>query len=113
MFHPYLDYGIILWGVAAQNLMKPIEILQKRAIRLLGNSTYNATTAPIFKSLNLLNVKYITKLQMYTFMYKLHDNTVPKTLNDMFTPNYEINITLATETIHTFYLDAQQYQSTA
>ena len=28
---------------------------------------------------------------MYTFLYKLHDNTLPKTLNDMFTPNYEIH----------------------
>ena len=91
MFYPYLDYGIILWGVAAQNLIKPIEILQKKAIRLLGNSTYNATTAPIFKSLNLLNVKDINKLQMYKLLYKLHDNTLPKTLKDMFTPNYEIH----------------------
>ena len=60
-------------------------------IRLLGVSTYNATTAPIYKSLNLLNVKDISKIQTYTSMYKLHDHTLPKTLNDMFTPNYEIH----------------------
>ena len=59
--------------------------------RLLGNSTYNATTAPIYKSLDLLNVKYISKKQTYIFMYKLHDNTLPRTLNDMFSPNYEIH----------------------
>ena len=112
MFQPYLDYGMILWGVAAQNLMKPIDIPQKRAIRLLRNSTYNATTAPIYISLNLLNVKDIHKLQTYKYMHRLHDNPLPKTLNDMFTPNYEIHHT-RNRTTHTCNIEIQQYQSTA
>ncbi len=49
MFQPYIDYGIILWGSASQKVLKPIEIHQKKAIRLISNASYNAHTQPLFK----------------------------------------------------------------
>ncbi len=47
MFQPYIYYGIILWGSAYQKVIKPIEIHQKKAIRLISNASYNAHTQPL------------------------------------------------------------------
>jgi hypothetical protein len=47
MFQPYLEYGILLWGSASRSSLKTIEIMQKKALRVITNSTYNAHTDPI------------------------------------------------------------------
>ena len=50
MFNSYIDYGILLWGSAAQTALKPIDVLQKKALRIITNSAYNAHTDPLFKN---------------------------------------------------------------
>ena len=52
---PYLQYSILCWGFNPGR----ITILQKRAIRLISGSKYNAHTEPIFKTYGLLNLKDI------------------------------------------------------
>ena len=42
---PHQIYGINLWGSESKRLEK----LQKRAMRIISNSSYNAHTEPIFK----------------------------------------------------------------
>ncbi len=87
MFHPYLEYGNIIWGSAAQSLLKPIEILQKKAVRIINNSNYNTHTGPIFKSHNILSLHDLHSLQVNKFMYQYHHNSLPTPLMDLFTPN--------------------------
>ena len=41
----HLNYGILEWGIVATRLEK----IQKKAIRLITNSKYNAHTNPLFK----------------------------------------------------------------
>ena len=53
MFNSYIDYGISLWGSAAQTALKPIDVLQKKALRIITNSAYNAHTDPLFKNQNI------------------------------------------------------------
>ena len=45
----HLQYGISSWGFECNRLIK----LQKRAIRMITNESYNAHTDPIFKELKL------------------------------------------------------------
>ena len=40
----YINYGLLLWGVEVKNL----EVIQKRAIRLITGSNYIAHTEPLF-----------------------------------------------------------------
>ena len=44
----HINYGILLWGNT--NYLHRLEILQKRAIRLITNSNYIAHTEPLFKN---------------------------------------------------------------
>ena len=55
LIQPHLNFGILLWG----NNIKRILKLQKWAVRAITCSKYNAHTDPIFKTLNLLNIKDI------------------------------------------------------
>ena len=47
---PHINYGITLWGHKSSRLVK----LQKKAIRVLSKSKYNAHTEPILKKESLL-----------------------------------------------------------
>ena len=51
----YLNYGLLLWGVKSHKF----EIMQKKAIRLVTNSSYFAHTTPPFIKVNLLKTQDI------------------------------------------------------
>jgi len=53
-FHCHLVYCLPIWSSASNSLLRPIEIMQKKAIRLIANANYNAHTEPLFKSLKIL-----------------------------------------------------------
>ena len=84
---PYLQYGILVWGSCADKLFK----LQKRSVRILNNAKYNAHTDPIFKSLHLLKVLDISRLQEIKFIYKFENSMLPKYFISMFTRNSHIH----------------------
>ena len=54
LMHSHITYGILLWGTTYQKYLHPLEILQKKAIRIITRSPYNAHTAELFKRLNIL-----------------------------------------------------------
>mgnify|MGYP001568058560 CR=1 FL=1 len=59
LFASHLSYGITAWGF---NACTRLDILQKRALRNVTRSKYNAHTNPIFKQLKLLKRSDIFKL---------------------------------------------------
>ena len=76
----HINYGLLLWGVEVKNL----EIIQKRAIRLITGSNYIAHTEPLFIQLGLLKVQDIYKLRLLKFYYKLCYGTLPYYFNYYF-----------------------------
>ena len=54
---PHINYGTLAWGYQTQRIF----ILQKKAVRIIMLSKYNAHTAPIYKELKLLKVSDIYK----------------------------------------------------
>ena len=69
----HLNYGILVWGQS----LGPLEKLQKRAIRLLTNSKYNAHTNPLFKSMKILKIEDMRRIQELVFFYKFSKNMLP------------------------------------
>ncbi len=59
----HLNSAILVWGYECERIIK----LQKKAIRTISLSKYNAHTEPIFKTLKLLKVKDILTLQELKF----------------------------------------------
>ena len=68
--------------------MGRVELLQKRAVRFITNSKYNAHTEPLFKQLNLLKVKDIFELTALKSFYKLKKNYLPVYITGMFQDFY-------------------------
>jgi hypothetical protein len=84
----HLHFGILLWGFKCEKVFK----LQKKIIRILSLSKYNAHTEPLFKKLKLLKVNDILKLQELKFYYKYKNNKLPHYLQSLpFHPNTEIH----------------------
>ena len=77
---PHLNYGILLWDTK-QNKTKQIQVIQKRAVRILTGSKYNSHTEPLFKQTNLLKVNDICKLNEIKFYYKLVNKQQPQYFN--------------------------------
>ncbi len=62
---------------------KWITKLQKRIVRILSISKYNAQTEPIFKILSLLKINDILKLWELKFHYKYKNNLLPRYLQNV------------------------------
>ncbi len=80
----HLNFGILTWGFQCDRVIK----LQKKVLRILSLSKYNAHTEPIFRELKLLKLQDIIKLQELKFYYKYKNNKLPYYLQNMpFHPN--------------------------
>ena len=55
LINSFLNYGILCWGFKQNRIFQ----LQKKAIRTITRSKYNAHTEPLFKKLNILKVNEI------------------------------------------------------
>ena len=71
---PHMTYGILAWGRHTNTIHK----IQKRAIRIIAASKYNAHTEPLFKQINLLKACDNCKLQELKFYHKLINRQLPK-----------------------------------
>jgi len=70
---PHLNYGCLLWEKVSSRMFR----LQKKAIRAITASKYNAHTSPLFKRLGLLKCTDICALHGFKFCYKLENGMLP------------------------------------
>jgi hypothetical protein len=86
---PYLNYGAILW----ENRVNRLLALQKKAVRIISKSKYNAHSEPIFKSLRILKCPDLCALQCYKFCYRLENRLLPSYFlgNDLFVKNFNVH----------------------
>ena len=74
MVQSRLTYGVLAWGFECQRFVK----LQKRFIRIISLSTYNAHTEPLFKNLEILTIKNLFDLNCLKFVYNYKKGELPK-----------------------------------
>ena len=92
MFYSHLSYGIILWGNSmAEGNKNKIMKLQKKAVRIVGKTKYNAHTDPIFANLKLLKLNDIIELENIKCMYQVTHNLLPNPLLDIFQINSDVH----------------------
>ena len=101
--YPYLIYDIEIWGNASNVDLYPIIKLQKRCIRIITFSHYLESTSPLFRTLEILNLKQIIIHQITQMMYKNVLNMLPEFISMMFKKNNEIHnyITRRGNSLHT------------
>ena len=98
MILPHLQYSILCWGHCATRISK----LQKKAVRIISHSKYNAHTNPLFKTLHLLKLDDIVKYFTVKFYYKLQHNKLPVYFEHLFSTNAMVHTyhTRQSENLH-------------
>ena len=74
-----MNYSLLCWGFSIHRLNK----LQKKAIRVICLSKYNAHTDPLFKTLHLLKVGDLFNVNALKFVHKYHNNKLPPYFHGM------------------------------
>jgi hypothetical protein len=92
VFHSHLIYAINIWSTAPPSAVNSIFKLQKKAIRILTNSKYNAHTEPLFKHLEILTVPDLISFFQYQFVHRYVNNKVPRAFEGMWVFNNERQI---------------------
>jgi hypothetical protein len=82
LFLPHLNYCVLAWGNSCSRVVK----LQKKAIRYINNSKYNAHTSPLFKLNYLLKISDIYTLQSLKFYFKYNKEDLPHYFSTIFHP---------------------------
>ena len=75
----------MVWGSNYTTNIKPIEILQKRTIRIITYAKFDVHTTPLFAKLNLLKFQDIITLYIACFMYNYSNSNIPNAFESFFT----------------------------
>ena len=86
----------MVWASTYKTNLRRLVILQKRIIRIINKSHFNAHTDPIFKGLGILKFNDIHLLQLGQFMYSCKNSFLPPRFNNNFSQS---NSTLTTQEI--------------
>jgi hypothetical protein len=74
LFHSHLLYCTNIVSITSQTNINKIFIIQKKAIRVLTNSAYNAHTNPLFQQLRILPFPCIVKFRKLQLMHSVYNN---------------------------------------
>ena len=67
----HLQYCILLWANSHVTNVRKLQLLQKKAIRIITSSHYIAHTDPLFAMTKLLKLDDLYKYQLGIFMHKV------------------------------------------
>ena len=84
-FYSHITYGLLLWGpMCTKANHKRIEKSQKRAVRLINNTNYNAHTNPLFKASKILKFEDCVQLELCKQGAKFSKNLLPNPVAKLF-----------------------------
>ena len=107
LIHPHLTYANIVWGNPLKKFLHPIEIAQKKALRSITRSQFNAPSNPLFKKLNILKLEDIHQTSLLHHMFKTHNNLTPSALCNLYNTHGNVH-SLNTRHRHDFTIDRFQ-----
>ena len=70
LVYPYLTYGNLIWGSTNECHLSPLIVLQKKFVRAITGSSFNAHTMSLFRNNNILKVTDIHKFLVAQYMFK-------------------------------------------
>ena len=77
LFDSHLNFGNLLWSCANKKSLDKIENLQKKCLRNVALKSYKAHTEPIFKDLNILNLRDKFTYCRSIFMHQYRNKNSP------------------------------------
>ena len=106
--YPHLSYCNQIWGNLSLNALKRLDILQKRAIRIICGVHPRTHTLPLFKQLHILNLVQINKFLIGQMMFKFHKEQLPYVMSNLFQYNSEFH---EYQTRHSNFLHLPKFKS--
>lgn len=85
--HSHLVYAIQIYSCASKTDLSPLIILQKKSIRCITNSSYNAHTAHLFRNLEILPFDDLAVFFKAQFMCIYSQNKTPKSFENKWIKN--------------------------
>ena len=89
--HPFFNYCLEVWGNTFPTHIDCLIKLQKKTIRLITGSPFNAHTSELFIKTNVLPLQKLYVMKIQLFLYKYNNSLLPTVFNDMFVQNREIH----------------------
>ena len=80
----HLQYCTLLWANSYVTHIRKLQLLQKKAIRIITSSHYIAHTDPLFAMTKLLKLEDLYKYQLGIFMHKVTHSQLPQNMSSMF-----------------------------
>ena len=108
LVYPYLIYCYTTWAVTYFNAIENIVKLQKKIMRIITFSHFNAHTNDLFFKFKILKFQSLDMYLTGCLMYKVKSYIVPSVYRKLFTETSTIH-NYNTRQIHTFYV--QQYRT--
>jgi hypothetical protein len=110
LFIPHLTYGIMAWSKSPHS--SQIVKIQKKAVRIITNSKYNAHTDPLFHKLKILKMEDLRRLFELKFFYKWKNGDLPYYFHDFLDPGRDENRLLVPIHRHQFFKSGLRYTIT-
>ena len=84
LIYPYLTYGLLLWGNTYSSLIKPLIILQNRAMRIIPFSKPDEHSALLFEELDILKLGDLVSLHNALYVHQYQMNLLPSSFDNFF-----------------------------
>ena len=78
-------YGSQIWG-QHNGIVKKLQILQNKALRIMNFSPFRSKATPLFKQCNILKIADNISLQNFLFAHDCINNKLPSSLNGQLSP---------------------------
>ena len=89
LIHSHLSYCPIILNCLSKSNFKKLEKLQRKAVRIITGSRYNANTADIFLEQNILPIDKIVRQAKLLFMHSVVHNYAPISFNYIWVRNID------------------------
>jgi hypothetical protein len=89
LVHSHLSYCPIILNCLSKTNLNRLEKVQKKAIRIITNSKYNAHTAPLFIEKGILPIDKIIKMAKLSFMHSIYYDYAPRSFEQVWTRNID------------------------
>ena len=108
-FHSHLNYCSNILNLLPNSLSKQIFLLQKKAIRILTNSSFLAHTKPLFVQEGILPFKWLVQYNALLFMYDFNNLRLPSAFDHDFMFNFQNDSHYNLRNLYDFTIQRTKY----
>ena len=87
----HLDYADIFYCLCNKSTLRPLELIYKKALRIMCGVGYRDHTKPLFILHNILPVKDNSDFNILKIMFRYDNGNLPRCLNDFWRRNIEVS----------------------